>query len=329
MLPTVITYHVERNSEEAPADVLAAVAQQVALAETLGYSGAWFAEHHFGSQRGVLPSPLLLAAHVAAQTQCLRVGTSIICLPLHHPVNVAEDVAVADLLSGGRLDIGFGSGSSPADFAVFGSSQPERHARFEEALEVLRHCWSGETFDFTGRYYQMQQVRCIPTPQQTPAEFVWLAASSAPTAQLAGRLGFGLQLPRGRAAQDYVPIITAYRDAWSDAGHPADRCQRVSIARCLYVGVDDDDAMRTVEAATRRFAQRGPAAIPGAPEIGDLLARLHFCVGRPEAVLAHLRELRAVTGLTHLSMQPTWENLPADATCSSLRRYAELVAPEL
>jgi alkanesulfonate monooxygenase SsuD/methylene tetrahydromethanopterin reductase-like flavin-dependent oxidoreductase (luciferase family) len=329
LLPTVITYHVERNNEEPPAAVLAAVLQQVRLAETLGYTGAWFAEHHFGSQRGVLPSPLLLATHVAAQTQRLRVGTSIICLPLHHPINVAEDVAVADLLSGGRLDIGFGSGSSPADFAIFGSSQPERHARFDEALELLRHCWSGETFDFTGRYYQMQQVRCTPIPQQTPAEFVWLAASSPPTAQLAGRLGYGLQLPRGRSAHDYVPIIAAYRDAWQDAGHPADRCQRVSIARCLYVGADDGDALRTVEAATRRFAQRGPAAIAGSPAIGELLERLHFCVGGPARVLDHLRELRAVTGLTHLSMQPTWESLPADATCASLRRFAELVAPEL
>lgn len=329
MLPTVITYHVERHGEETPADVLAAVLQHVRLAETLGYTGAWFAEHHFGSQRGVLPSPLLLATYAAAQTQHLRVGTSIVCLPLHHPVNVAEDVAVADLLSGGRLDIGFGSGSSPADFPIFGSSQADRHVRFEEALEILRHCWSGAAFDFSGTSYQLQQVRCVPSPQQAPAQFVWLAASSAPTAQLAGRLGFGLQLPRGRSAQDYVPIIDAYRDAWSSAGHPADRCQRISIARCLYVGADDADAERTVEAATRRFAQRGPAAIAGSPEIGELLERLHFCVGGPQTVLSHLRELREVTGMTHLSMQPTWENMPGDATCASLRRYAEMVAPEL
>ncbi len=329
MLPTVITYHVERNNEEPPAQVLAAVLEQVRLAETLGYFGAWFAEHHFGSQRGVLPTPLLLATYVSALTQRLRVGTSIICLPLHNPVNVAEDVAVVDLLSGGRLDIGFGSGSSAADFPVFGSNQTERHARFDEALDLLGHCWSGERLDFTGRFYQAQQVRCVPTPQQAPADFVWLAASSEPTATLAGRLGFGLQLPRGRPAAAYVPIITAYREAWAAAGHGADRRQRVSIARCLYVGADDAEARRTVEAATRRFSQHGPFAVPGEPPIQELLDRLHFCVGGPETVLAHLRHLRDVTGLTHLSMQPTWENLPSDATCASLRRYAELVAPGL
>jgi alkanesulfonate monooxygenase SsuD/methylene tetrahydromethanopterin reductase-like flavin-dependent oxidoreductase (luciferase family) len=329
VLPTVITDHVERNSEEPPAAVLSAVLQQVELAETLGYNGAWFAEHHFGSQRGVMPSPLLLATFIAARTRRLRVGTSIICLPLHHPVNVAEDVAVADLLSGGRLDVGFGSGSSAADFAVFGSDQAERHARFEEALQVLQKCWDGTPVDHQGRFYQVQAARCVPTPHQAPGDMVWLAASSEPTARLAGRLGFGLQLPRGRPAQAYVPIITAYREEWQQAGHSAGRRQRVSIARCLYVGIDDREALRTVEAATRRFAQHGPSAIPGTPDIRELVDRLQFCVGGPETVLAHVTELREVTGLTHLSMQPTWENLPAEATSASLRRYAELVAPRL
>ncbi|MGI8912539.1 MAG: LLM class flavin-dependent oxidoreductase [Chloroflexota bacterium] len=329
MLPTVITYHVERNNEEAPAEVLATVLKQVRLAETLGYSGAWFAEHHFGSQRGVLPSPLLLATFVAGQTQRLRVGTSIICLPLHHPVNVAEDIAVADLLSGGRLDIGFGSGSAAADFVIFGSSQAERHERFDEALTIVQRCWSGEPLDHQGRFYQLQTVRCIPTPQQAPSDLVWLAASSEPTARLAGRLGFGLQLPRGRPAPAYMPVITAYREEWQRAGHGPDRHQRISIARCLYVGVDDAEALRTVEAATRRFSQHGPSPIPGTPDIADLLDRLNFCVGGPETVLAHLRDLRAITGLTHLSMQPTWENLPSEATCASLRRYSEFVAPAL
>lgn len=329
MFPTVITYHVERNNEEAAAVVLAAVLEQVRLADTLGYTAAWFAEHHFGSQRGVLPSPLLLAVHVAAQTQHVRVGTSIICLPLHHPVNVAEDVAVADLLSGGRLDVGFGSGSAPADFVAFGSSQPERHERFDEALDILQCCWGGETFDYTGRFYQLRGVRCVPTPRQTPGQLVWLAASSEPTARLAGRLGFGLQLPRGRPPQAYVPIIEAYREEWERARHGGEREQRVSIARCLYVGHDDAEAVRTVEAATRRFATRGPSPITGNPDIRELLDRLHFCVGGPGTVLASLQELRDVTGLTHLSMQPTWENLPGAATCASLRRYAELVGPRL
>jgi alkanesulfonate monooxygenase SsuD/methylene tetrahydromethanopterin reductase-like flavin-dependent oxidoreductase (luciferase family) len=329
VLPTVITYHVERNNEESPAAVFAAVLEQVRLAETLGFSGAWFAEHHFGSQRGVMPSPLLLAAYIAAQTRRLRIGTSIICLPLHHPVNVAEDVAVVDILSGGRLDIGFGSGSSPADFPIFGSSQPERHERFDEALAILQQCWSGEPLDHRGTFYQVEAVRCVPRPLQAPAEFVWLAASSEPTARLAGRLGFGLQLPRGRPAGASVPPITAYREEWAAAGHGADHAQRVSIARCLYVGADDQEAQATVEAPTRRFAQRGPSAIPGTPELPELLDRLHFCVGGPDTVLAHLEELRNVTGLTHLSMQPTWENLPPEATLASLRRYAELVAPQL
>jgi alkanesulfonate monooxygenase SsuD/methylene tetrahydromethanopterin reductase-like flavin-dependent oxidoreductase (luciferase family) len=324
---TIVTYHLETSEPVAPAEALGPVLEQVRLADSLGYDGAWFAEHHFGGHRSIMPAPLLLAVYVAAQTRQLQAGTSVICLPLHHPVAVAEQVAVADVLSGGRMSIGFGSGSAPSDFAVFGSDQESRHARFEEQLAIVERCWSGEPFDFSGSYYQMRQVACVPRPLQEPARLAWIAASSEPTARLAGQLGFGLQLPRGRAPAAYVPLIAAYRQEWTSAGHPAG-AERISIARCLYAGSSDDDAWLTAAEATRRFAQRWlPAAadLPG-PE---LLGRLQFCVGGPTTVRRQLQELHQATGFTHLSMQPVWENLPAEAACASLRRFAEEVQPDL
>lgn len=328
MLPTFVTYHVERAGEESPAEALRAVLAQVRLADELGFSGAWFAEHHFGNQRGVMPTPLLLALAVAGQTQRLKVGTSIICLPLHNPVAVAEEIAVADLLTGGRLSIGFGSGSAPSDFAVFGSDQPSRHTRFEEGLHVLARCWQGQSFDYDGTHFHVQGVTVVPTPLQRPADFVWLGASSEPTARLAGRLGYGLQLPRGRPPESYLPIVESYREEWQRAGQGAG-APRISIARCIYVGEDDAEALATAEPAVRRFARRWSPAVADTPSLREVVDHMHFWVGGPETVACQLRELQAATGLTHLSMQPTWENLPQAAALASLRRYAERVTPKL
>jgi len=325
---TIVTYHLEAPGEQPPSATLAPVLEQVRLADALGYNAAWFAEHHFGGHRSVMPAPLLLATYVAARTERLKVGTSVICLPLHHPVDIAEQVAVADVLTGGRLSIGFGSGSAAADFKVFASDQETRHRRFEEQLAIVTKCWSGRAFDYRGEFYQLDRVTCVPTPVQTAAELTWLAASSEPTARLAGQLGFGLQLPRGRPPAAYTPVVAAYREEWRAAGHP-NGGERVSIARCLYVGQDDAEALETVAGATHKFAQRWSPSIAADTSTAGLIDRMHFCVGGPETVVRGLMELREHTNLTHLSIQPTWEDLPPAAACDSLRRFAELVRPRL
>ena len=327
-LRTVVTYHLERPEGTPAETALAAVLEQVRLADQLGYDAAWFAEHHFGSHHSCMPTPLLLATYVAAQTQQIRVGTSVICLPLHHPVDVAEQVAVADVLTKGRLSIGFGSGSAPTDFAVFGSEQATRHARFEEQLNIVLRCWSGEPFTFQGQYYELERIVCVPRPVQAAAGLAWLAASSEPTAALAGKLGLGLQLPRGRPAAAYRPIVDAYRAAWSASGHPADAGQ-VSIARCLYVGESDEQALAVTASATRAFARRWSPTFDAALPPRELVDRLHFCVGGPDTVVRHLADLRETTGLSHLSIQPTWEDLPTAQGSASLQRFAALVRPRL
>ena len=111
---------------------------------------AWFAEHHAHAHHGHLPTPLLFALHLAGRTRQIRLGTAIVCLNLHHPLDVAEQVAVADVLTGGRLAAGFGSGSTPEEFRLFGlaeADEAERHARFEEPLRIIRSAWGGGADD--------------------------------------------------------------------------------------------------------------------------------------------------------------------------------------
>ncbi len=324
----VVTYHVEGDDVTRASSIIAGVVEHVLLAERLGFDSVWLAEHHFGSHRSVMPAPFVLAAYLAGKTERLRVGTSVVCLPLHRPVTVAESAAVLDVMSGGRLDLGFGTGSAPVDFQVFGVAQEERHRRFEEGLQLLRRLFAGEAVAFSGSGGDPVEVCLRPLPLQRWEEMVWVAASSEATAALAGKWGAGLQLPRGRPAIAYVPLIAAYRQAFRETS--PEREPRISIARCLLVGKTDEDAWSAVEEATRRFAQRWHPALDAAGlSMAALVRTLQFIVGSPETVREEVRRLEEVTGLTHLSLQPMWENVLPEVAAQSLVLFAEQVLPYL
>ncbi len=120
-------------------------AEQIRHAERLGFDSAWIAQHHFHEQEGGLPSPLVFLAHVAAQTDRIRLGTAIITLPMENPLRVAEDAAVLDLLTDGRLEVGFGSGGTPTSFLPFGLTSEQRGAAFADHLHLIHSAWRGDT----------------------------------------------------------------------------------------------------------------------------------------------------------------------------------------
>ena len=119
--------------------------EQIARAEALGFESAWVAQHHFNADEGGLPAPFVFLAHAAARTSRIRLGTGVVTLPLEDPVRVAEDAAVLDLLSGGRLEIGIGAGGTPSTFPAFGLASAERAQVFSDKHDVLLKAWRGET----------------------------------------------------------------------------------------------------------------------------------------------------------------------------------------
>jgi alkanesulfonate monooxygenase SsuD/methylene tetrahydromethanopterin reductase-like flavin-dependent oxidoreductase (luciferase family) len=125
-----------------------------------------------------LPNPLLMAGLVGMQTQRLTVGTSVLLLPLYYPMHVAEDCAVIDLATKGRLILGVAVGYQVSDFAAFEVLIAERAARTEEALAILRHCWSGQGFFFSGKHFHHQDTLITPVPWQRTGPPVWMAAWS-------------------------------------------------------------------------------------------------------------------------------------------------------
>jgi probable F420-dependent oxidoreductase len=200
------------------------VIAEAQLAEASGFDSCFFGEHH-QDHDGFLPSPLIVATAVAARTQRLRVGTSVILLPLHHPVRVAEDVITLDLVSKGRVVLGVGIGYQPADFRAFAVPMEDRMARFEESVEILRLCWAGEPFSFRGKHFTLEDVQIRPRPYQKPGPPLWIGASVPAAARRAGRVADGFVGTPSTSMANAARLADIYRDAAREAGRPAEVIQ--------------------------------------------------------------------------------------------------------
>jgi probable F420-dependent oxidoreductase len=208
--------HLDRSIDE--------VIAEAQLAEASGFDSCFFGEHHQDAD-GFLPSPLIVATAVAARTQRLRVGTSVILLPLHHPVRIAEDVITLDLVSKGRVVLGVGIGYQPADFRAFGVPMEDRAARFEESLEILRHCWTGERFTFRGGHFTLEDVQVRPRPFQPSGPPLWIGASVPAAARRAGRLADGFVGTPSTGLDNATRLAAIYTHAAREAGRPPEVVQ--------------------------------------------------------------------------------------------------------
>jgi alkanesulfonate monooxygenase SsuD/methylene tetrahydromethanopterin reductase-like flavin-dependent oxidoreductase (luciferase family) len=186
-------------------------------------------EHH-GSDDGYLPSPLTMAAAVAARTENIRIGINAIVAPFYDPLRLAEDAAVVDQLSGGRLDLTLGGGYVKDEFDMFGVDSSERPARIRETVETLRAAWTGELFEYRGR-----TVRVTPMPAQPGGPAIQLGGSSEGAARRAARIGDGF-IP---TEPEWWPY---YRDECLELGK-SDPGPGVSGTAETVVLADDPEAM--------------------------------------------------------------------------------------
>ncbi len=180
----VISYDMRAPAFGAPArELYAAALDQVAWADALGFDSVGLGEHH-SSPDGYNPSPLVLAAAMGARTQRIRLRTSVLLAPLYDPIKLAEDAAVTQLATGGRLELGIGGGYRPAEFEMFGRLLGDRWRVVGETIELLRLAWTGEPFSWQGR-------RCLVTPKPEPSPPILLGGSSPAAARRAARIADG------------------------------------------------------------------------------------------------------------------------------------------
>ncbi|HEX9236266.1 MAG TPA: LLM class flavin-dependent oxidoreductase [Actinomycetota bacterium] len=189
----------------------------VRLAESLHFDSAWVSEHH-GSSDGYMPSLLPTLASLAAATDRIRLGTGVILTPFHHPLRLAEDAATVDLISGGRLILGLGLGWREEEFRMFGIPAKERVGRTTDTVEILRRAWTGERFTYEGRYFQYDQVRVTPAPEQEGGIPIYLGGFAPTAVRRAGRLGDGYIRSRGGTLDETRASVRLAEEGAREAG---------------------------------------------------------------------------------------------------------------
>ncbi len=308
-----------------PEGSAAELAAQGELAERLGYGSFWLPEHHFGAG-GAIPAPLLLLAAVAARTTRLRVATTSLLLPVRHPIHVAEEVAVLDRLSGGRVILGVGRGFRASLFAAFGVPAAEKRDRFEANLRAIRDAWRGEpvAFEADAAGGAPKPVLLAPLPVQRPHPPVWVAAFGPKAVAQAGRLGLPYLAspiePLSRLAENYA----RHRDALPEAAHAAPLA--VPIMRTVFASRSAARLHEVREALARQSAALARAPGPAFRRLAEVGVDEWALVGEPEAVADGIARYREELGMTHLVVRAQIPGLPRELAERSLALVAELAA---
>jgi alkanesulfonate monooxygenase SsuD/methylene tetrahydromethanopterin reductase-like flavin-dependent oxidoreductase (luciferase family) len=224
---------------------------QIQLSEQLDFDEAWFAEHHH-SDYGMLSSPNLVIAALAHRTERLRLGNLVNALPLHDPMRLAEECAILDILTGGRLNVGLGRGV-PRDDLKHGLDRDTAQARFEEGAEILLRAWTEDTFSYSGAAWNYVDISCRPRPLQRPHPPIYYGATSPESPAIVARRGWSLALSRQPIA-NCARAIAAYRAERGALGQPADGGDAIMV-REIYVAESDEQAWAEAVPEITRFWQ--------------------------------------------------------------------------
>ena len=308
-------------------------------ADKLGFDSIWCAEHHF-STYGYLSRPLQYATHLAAVTERIRVGSAVVVLPLHHPLIVAEEIGTADVLSGGRLDVGFGRGYQPYEFERLGLSLDDSRERFDEAVDVILKAFEGKPFAYVGKHYSFSETSVFPLPVQEPRPPIWVVGQS--TESIAATVKRGFNIVSGGFG---IPIdrLRAFRKSYDEMDiAPEVRSKiRVSTQRPVYVTNDESELPSIVEQARwnmrvtlslrqglQRVEQGRAIAVPFDKEPTDQeLLDNYFVVGTPKQCIAKIEAIREAMGIDHFNASCWFGDLPHDKVLRSMELLAKEVMP--
>ncbi|HJU28671.1 MAG TPA: LLM class flavin-dependent oxidoreductase [Candidatus Binataceae bacterium] len=201
---------------------------EVAFAEELGFDSVWIGEHHFC--RYICPAPQIVAAAIAQRTRRMRIGTAIALLPHHDPIRLAEDYALVDLLSGGRLDFGVGRGFIKATYDGLNQSMDEARERFIESLEIIERAWREPRLTYEGRFFCARNITILPRPLQKPSPPVYIAAALSPESfVMAGRNGHSIMLtPFTQSRASLKQNVQLYRETLKQSGFSPDSVEIVA-----------------------------------------------------------------------------------------------------
>ena len=228
--------------------------QRIEIMDKTGYDAVWLAEHHFTGY-SVCPSVHMMGMHVAARTDRLRIGTAISLAAFYHPLRLAEEVALLDVLTDGRVNWGAGRGFDPTEFAAFDVPIEESTERFREAVEIVQAAWTNERLTFHGKYWNFDDVEVLPKPAQQPTPPTWMAATSPGAIEWAASRGHTIMMDPHSSCADIGRKREFYREKLEANGHSIEG-REIPMARLLAVAETESEA--------REIAHRGAAWSVGA-----------------------------------------------------------------
>lgn len=300
-------------------------------AEAAGFDSVWLGEHH--NNPVLYPAPLVGLAAIAARTSRVSLGTGVLLLPLYHPVSVAEEGAMVDMISGGRLILGVGAGYAPEEFAAFGLSVRQRGSRLDEAAALVRRLWTEAHVTHHGRHYHVEDATVGPKPVQQPAPPIWFGAWTPPAIQRAARLGDAWLGGPSATLSELSSCVQSYRQTCAELGKEPGE---VASFRYVFVAATTGEARASAGdsfiQAYENMYFRWPHPVVKRPS-GQLtierLAQDRIILGDPDTCVREIARFRQELGLHHLICRFSVPGISREASMASLDLFAREVMPAL
>jgi len=273
-------------------------------AEELGFDFGTFTHHRFSPERPFLSSPFVSMSALAARTSRLELVTTVLVLPLYHPLDVAETVASLDHVSGGRVILGVGTGYREYEARAVEVRFDKRVSRMTEAIEVLRRAWSDAPASFHGQHFRFEGVSVLPKPVRKPHPPIWIGALEARPVQRAGRIADGWIAPFLQTLETLRGRAELYRASAAAHGRPSLIC----LERDAAVAADGASAqeawMRRNVPLAAYYREQG-APLPDWPEGEgrgfEAIGRGRAVAGTPEDCIRAIERCRDELGCEYLS----------------------------
>jgi alkanesulfonate monooxygenase SsuD/methylene tetrahydromethanopterin reductase-like flavin-dependent oxidoreductase (luciferase family) len=304
--------------------------EQIKTSDAIGLDYVWLTEHHFSSvpyvpdvdgEYCVCASPFAMACAVAMITKNVRIGSAIKILAMDHPLRTAEDIAMADLLSHGRIDVGVGLGYRKYEFDGLGIDIEEKLERHTEALDIILKAWTEDEFSYEGKYWQFPNLRLVPKTVQKPHPPVWLASRYTPRDVVDFALNGGHKL---LSAWQAVDELRASYDMVLEAQAEAGITERMDFGciRHVYVAESDAEADKVAPDAIEYYLNSTKQFRP----VGDH-ERGQMIFGGPETCVQKIAELQDAAQINTLLSWMNFGDLKQETILRSMKLFAEEVVP--
>ena len=293
------------------------------LAEELGFHSVWISEHH-GRHSGYYPSPLVVLASLATRTRSVLLGANVVLLPLYHPVRVAEDAALVDVISKGRLVLGLAIGYRPEEFQLFGVPMRERASRLEEGIEIIKRLWTEDAVTHAGRHFQFKDGSIFPKPVQRPRPPIWIGGWVDQAIRRAAQIGDAWFPGPTATWEKLAHCYGVYRDAMAATRGAT---QEVPLIREVFVAETQAEADRDGGAHLARMYQEDYVAWGHATVAGTSASQHRFIVGDPATCTQAIRRYRDEFAITHFVVRMHAPGMNPKAVERSMRLFAQHVMP--